>query len=79
MSRRDDDLDFVMIQQVILQKEEDMKAWCPSSGENVGRMIEFPGNDDWHIECPTCGMKWAGGGTVLPDHDRPGSRRRRLT
>ena len=48
-----------------------MKAWCPSSGESVGRMIEFLGNDEWYIECPTCGGKWAGGSTILDDHDRP--------
>ena len=71
MSKGDDDLDFVKIQEAILQKEEDMKAWCPSSGENVGVMIEFAGSDDWYIECPTCGVKWAGGSTVLDDHNRP--------
>ncbi|WP_146031829.1 hypothetical protein [Arthrobacter sp. AFG7.2] len=74
MSRRDDDLGFVRIQQVILQKEEDMKAWCPSSGENVGLMIESPGSDDWYIKCPTCATKWAGGSTVLDDHNLPGFR-----
>ncbi|MGN7150349.1 hypothetical protein ACTHQ6_15300 [Arthrobacter sp. SAFR-179] len=74
MSNGHEDPDFVKIQEAILQKEEDMKPWCPSSGENVGRMIEFPGSDEWYIECPSCGMKWAGGGTVLPDHDRPDAR-----
>jgi len=72
MSSDDNNLDFLKIQETILQKEEDMKAWCPSSGEDVGRMIEFPGTDDWHIECPTCGMKWVGGSTVLFDHNLPG-------
>lgn len=43
---------------------------CPSSGENVGRMIEIPGMDDWRIECPTCGAMWAGGSTTLSEHDR---------
>lgn len=74
MSSYGDDLDFVKIQDAILQKEEDMKTWCPSSGEDVGRMIEFPGNDEWYVECPTCGLKWAGGSTVLAGHDRPGRR-----
>ena len=74
MSRDGDDLDRMKIQEAILQKEEDMKTWCPSSGENMGRMIEFPGNDDWYIECPTCGVRWAGGSTVLADHDRTGRR-----
>ncbi|MDQ0239288.1 hypothetical protein [Arthrobacter bambusae] len=71
MSRDNRDLDFMKAQETILQKEEDLKAWCPSSGENVGRMIEFPGTDEWYIECPTCGGKWAGSSTVLDDHDRP--------
>lgn len=54
----------------ILQMEEYLKAWCPSSGENVGRMMEIPGSDDWAIECPTCGARWHGGSTVLADHER---------
>lgn len=54
--------------------EEDMKGWCPSSGENVGSMIEFPGTDEWYIVCPTCGTRWAGGSTVLNDHNKPGPR-----
>jgi hypothetical protein len=41
---------------------------CPSSGKNVGRMIETPGSDDWYIKCPTCGCTWAGGSTVLDKH-----------
>lgn len=44
---------------------------CTSSGLDVGRMLPIPGSDDWHIECPTCGMWWAGGSTVLPEHNRP--------
>lgn len=72
MSRSDDNLDFRKIQEAILQKEEDMKTWCPSSGENAGRMVEIPGTDEWRIECPTCGMRWAGGSTVLADHNHPG-------
>jgi predicted RNA-binding Zn-ribbon protein involved in translation (DUF1610 family) len=60
--------------EAILQKEEDMKAWCPSSGEDVGRIIESPRTDEWHIECPTCGRRWAGGSTVLDDHNRSGGR-----
>ncbi|GAA2840765.1 hypothetical protein GCM10010522_69160 [Kribbella solani] len=42
---------------------------CPSSGENVGRMIPIPGSDDWKIKCPTCSTWWHGGSTVLPDHE----------
>lgn len=63
-------MDVPEIETVIWQKEEDLKAWCPSSGENVGRMIPIPGSDDWKIECPTCGTMWHGGSTVLDDHDR---------
>lgn len=62
-------MDIREIEMAIMQKEEDMKAWCPSSGENVGRMTPSTG-DDWWIECPTCGRTWAGGSTVLADHDR---------
>ncbi|GGB22068.1 hypothetical protein GCM10011492_09950 [Flexivirga endophytica] len=62
-------MDVPYIETVIVQKEEDMKPWCSSSGENVGRMIPMTG-DDWWIECPTCGRRWAGGSTVLSDHDR---------
>ncbi|WP_237742890.1 hypothetical protein [Actinopolymorpha alba] len=43
---------------------------CPSSSENVGRVIEIPGMDEWKIECPTCGAMWAGGSTVLIEHER---------
>lgn len=64
----------VTIEAVILQKEEDLKAWCPASGENVGRFIPIPGMDDWKIECPSCGTWWHGGSTVLDDHNRPGFR-----
>jgi len=67
-----DDLDTVGIEESIIQKQEDMKAWCPSSGENVGRMMEIQGSDEWYMACPTCGMRWAGGSTVLSDHKRPG-------
>jgi hypothetical protein len=69
-----DDLDIVGREEAILQKQEDTKAWCPSSGENVGRMIEIQGSDEWYIRCPTCGMRWSGGSTVLPDHQNPGLR-----
>ncbi|GAB3563348.1 hypothetical protein GCM10027344_20700 [Spelaeicoccus albus] len=44
---------------------------CPSSGEPIGRMIESPATDNWYIQCPTCGMKWAGGSTTLSEHNRP--------
>lgn len=63
-------MDVPQFETELWQKEEDMKAWCPSSGENAGRMIEAPGSDEWTIECPTCGTRWAGGSTVLPDHER---------
>jgi len=69
-----DDLDIPGLEEAILQKEEDMKAWCPSSGENIGSMMEFPGTDEWHIVCPTCGTRWPGGSTVLKDHNIPGPR-----
>jgi hypothetical protein len=74
MTSNGDGSDFGEIQEAILQKEEDMNSWCPSSGENVGSMIEFHGTDEWHIVCPTCGTRWAGGSTVLIDHNIPGSR-----
>lgn len=44
---------------------------CPSSGEPVGRMIEYPGTDEWNIQCPTCGRWWDGGSTTLDKHDWP--------
>lgn len=68
------DMDFRTIQEAILQEEEDMQGWCPSSGENVGSMVESPGTDEWYIVCPACGTRWAGGSTVLDDHNRPGFR-----
>jgi len=68
MKSNSDDLDITGIEEAILQKEEDMKAWCPASGENVGRMIEIQGSDEWYIACPACVMRWAGGSTVLPNH-----------
>lgn len=64
-------MDTPNMEVAILQKEEGMKAWCPASGENVGRVIEISGSDEWNIECPTCDGRWAGSGTVLSDHDRP--------
>lgn len=57
-----------------IQEEEDMKAWCPSSSQNVGRMIEIRGSDEWRIECPACGTWWSGGSTLLADHKKPGCR-----
>ena len=48
-----------------------MSKRCSSSGKNVGRMIEIWGSDEWNIRCPTCGRWWAGGSTVLTEHDRP--------
>ncbi|ALN14355.1 hypothetical protein ASQ49_02690 [Acidipropionibacterium acidipropionici] len=61
-----------------MQAEEDIKAWeeeqsqrCSSSGQDVGRMINIDGMDDWRVECPTCGAMWWGGSTVLPEHDKP--------
>lgn len=74
MTNNGGDLEFSRIQEAILQKEEDINRWCPSSGENVGSMIEYPGTDEWHIVCPTCGTRWAGGSTALNDHNIPGSR-----
>ncbi|MFT4258135.1 hypothetical protein [Microbacterium sp.] len=71
-----DRVDNCYMAEVILQKEEDLKMWCPSSGENVGRMLPIAGSDDWYIQCPTCSTRWAGGSTVLDDHDRPGGTRR---
>lgn len=67
-----DNQDFFQTQEEAMQKEEDMKKRCPSSGENEGRMIERPGSDDWYIKCPTCGTQWAGGSTVLSEHNKPG-------
>jgi len=69
-----DDMEITGIEEAILQKEEGMKAWCPSSSENLGRMIEIQGSDEWDITCPTCGTRWSGGSTVLPDHQSPGLR-----
>ncbi|WP_448656852.1 hypothetical protein [Microbacterium lacticum] len=66
-----DGLDIRYIEETILQKEEELKQRCPSSGENAGRIVEIPGSDDWKIHCPDCGVWWHGGSTVLPDHNRP--------
>ncbi|MFJ6378348.1 hypothetical protein ACIQH9_21830 [Pseudarthrobacter oxydans] len=73
MTSTGENFDLNRMQEAILQKEEDMKSLCPSSGENVGSMIEFPGTDEWYIVCPTCGTRWAGGSTMLNDHNKPGS------
>jgi len=35
-------MDIRYIAEAILQKEEDLKQWCSSSGMNVGRMVEIP-------------------------------------
>lgn len=32
-------------------------------------MLEIWGSDEWYIQCPTCGLRWAGGSTVLDEHD----------
>jgi hypothetical protein len=74
MTSNGDDSDFGRMQEAILRKEDDINRWCPSSGENVGSMIEFPRTDEWHIVCPTCGTRWAGGSAVLNDHNIPDSR-----
>lgn len=74
MTSNSDGADLCRIQETILQTEEGTKSWCPSSGQNIGSMIEFPGTDEWHIVCPTCGTRWAGGSTVLNGHNIPGSR-----
>lgn len=42
MTSNGDGPDFRGIEEAIPQKEEDMNSWCPSSGRNVGSMIEFP-------------------------------------
>jgi hypothetical protein len=44
---------------------------CPASGEPVGRMIEYPGTDEWTIQCPTCGTTWGGGSIVPTERDWP--------
>ncbi|MBX7442906.1 MULTISPECIES: hypothetical protein [unclassified Arthrobacter] len=66
-----EDSDFLKVQVAVLQLEEDIKAQCPSGGENFGRVIQRSGSDEWYIGCPTCCIKWAGGSTVLTVHDRP--------
>lgn len=48
---------------------------CPASGENTGKMEFIPGSDEWYICCPQCGMRWAGGPTVLDPHRPPGQPR----
>lgn len=61
--------EFVKAERALLKMEEELKRWCPSSGENVGKLISIPGSDDHKIQCPTCGTTWCGGGRVLPDHN----------
>lgn len=63
-------MDISEIEEVILQKEQDLARCCPASGKNTGRMIPIPGSDEWNIECPECATRWAGGSTILADHDR---------
>lgn len=61
-------MDAGSIEEMVWQMEEDFKRWCPSSGQDVGRVIVIPGSDDWKVECPMCGTIWHGGSTVLDDH-----------
>ena len=63
-------MDISKIEEVIWQKEEDLARGCPSSGKNTGRSLPVTGSDEWYIQCPECGTRWAGGSTVLADHDR---------
>lgn len=77
--RRQSGQQVVQTEERILQFEEDIKAWedeqsrhCPSSGQDVGKMIYLDWSDDWKIECPTCRALWWSGSTVLPEHNRPG-------
>lgn len=65
--------EFIKQIEAEIQAEENAKARamrCPSSGKDVGRMIENFVSDEWKIQCPTCGSWWSGGSTVLADHDR---------
>jgi hypothetical protein len=56
---------------VVLQKEEELKTWCPSSGENARRMISLAGSDEWKVQRPSCGRRWHAGNTALVDQDQP--------
>lgn len=51
------------------QKDEDLTTWCPSNGENAGRMIPLA-VDEWKVECQAVGRWWHGGSTVLADYSR---------
>lgn len=59
------------IEEALLQRANDLEAWCPASGEDVGEVEYIWGSDDWYVTCPMCEARWAGGRTVLSDHNRP--------
>lgn len=56
---------------VISQKDENLKTWCPSSGENARRMTPPAGSDAWKVQFPAGGRRWRRGRTTLVDQDQP--------
>ncbi|MDP9904803.1 hypothetical protein [Arthrobacter bambusae] len=50
-------MDISETEEVILQDEEDLRRWCPSTGKNTGRMTQVLGSDEWHIHCSECGTR----------------------
>lgn len=43
---------------------------CPGTGQ-TGHLDFRAAGDDWYVECPVCGAKWAGGSsTISPHKDR---------
>jgi hypothetical protein len=42
---------------------------CPNSG-GPGQLEFRDGFEEWKVHCPECGTTWAGGGEILPNHDR---------
>lgn len=63
-------MDISEIEEVNLKKEQDLARWCPENGKNTGQIILVPGSDEWYMECPEFGTRWAGGSTMLTNHVR---------
>jgi len=45
--------------------EEAQSPWCPGTGKDGGFIPSV--GDEWKIQCPDCGVMWAGG-SYVPEH-----------
>jgi hypothetical protein len=50
-------------------RDADAGRECPGTGREGELIFQEPG-DDWHVKCPVCGARWAGGSSIVPAHDR---------